>query len=150
MEKSPLLKISEQDLHQWGLLQQVVHHLFLRVLLQLSTQASSTSSAILRGVKCCLAANYCLHNYGEFSKALNQERQRLENIIHCRERRLALIETLLELPIKPTWGSYLCSGKLPWLLNFVFNCHETLFHQLLPIFNSGKSLLLSLTPLWIS
>ncbi|KAI7994785.1 hypothetical protein LOK49_LG11G02047 [Camellia lanceoleosa] len=37
MEKSPLLKISEQDLHQWGLLQQVVHRLFLRVLLQLSS-----------------------------------------------------------------------------------------------------------------
>ncbi|KAL7164777.1 hypothetical protein ACSBR2_040642 [Camellia fascicularis] len=57
MEKSPLLKIAQQDLHQLGLLQQAVHHLFSCVLLQLSTQASSTSSAILRGVNCCLAAN---------------------------------------------------------------------------------------------
>ncbi|KAL7182441.1 hypothetical protein ACSBR1_041195 [Camellia fascicularis] len=58
MENSPLLKIAEQDLRQLGLLQQAVHHLFPRVLPQLSTQASSTSSSILRGVNCCLAANY--------------------------------------------------------------------------------------------
>ncbi|KAL7182439.1 hypothetical protein ACSBR1_041193 [Camellia fascicularis] len=60
MENSPLLKIAEQDLHQLGLLQQAVHHLFPHVLLQLSTQTSSTSSAISRGVNCCLAANYYL------------------------------------------------------------------------------------------
>ncbi|KAI7996070.1 hypothetical protein LOK49_LG11G02050 [Camellia lanceoleosa] len=54
MENSPLLKIAEQDLHRLGLLQQAIHHLFPRVLLQLSTQTSSTSSAILGGVNCCL------------------------------------------------------------------------------------------------
>ncbi|KAL7182452.1 hypothetical protein ACSBR1_041206 [Camellia fascicularis] len=58
MENSPLLKIAEQDLHRLGLLQQAIHHLFPRVLLQLSTQTSSTSSAILGFVNCCLAANY--------------------------------------------------------------------------------------------